>query len=466
MFLLSDFLHTFVAVKSIFMNKVRYFLSLCLLCLFVGANSVQAKKWSLADCINYALQNNISLQKTRITRLSAHEDVMQSKAALLPSIDASTGHNIIWRPFPESGQGTVSNGYVQSSVDKIYYSGNYGVNLNWTVWNGNRNRNQIRLNELAEQQAEVDSAVTANSIQEQIAQLYVQVLYSAEAIKVNEQSLEASRKNEEKGRAMVDVGNMSNADLAQLKAQRAQDEYNIVASESNLRNYKRQLKQLLEITDDEEFDVVVPESADEDALAEIPSLIGVYNTALMTRPEIASQKLAIQSADVNIAIAKAQKNPTVGINSSLTTNTTSMNDTGWGGQLKTNLNIGAGFTVSIPLLDNRQAKTAVNKARLAKENSELELRNQQTVLYSTIENYWIQAVTNQSKFRAAKINTVSQEASYEMLSEQFRLGLKNIVELMNGKTNLLTAKQAELESKYLTILNVQMLRFYENGNLR
>jgi len=446
------------------MKKIRYNVILIFVCL-TCCDSASARKWSLKDCISHALANNISLQKALISKQSSHEDLLQSKAELFPSLTASTSQNLVWRPFPETGQGMVANGYVQSSVDKIYYNGSYGINLNWTVWNGNRNKNQVKLNEIAGQMAEKDFYVTANSIQEQIVQLYVQILYSAEAIKVNRQSLEASMKNEERGRAMVDVGNMSKADLAQLTAQRAQDEYYVTAAEGTMRNYKRQLKQLLEITDDEEFDIVVPDAEDDTALEEVPSLMDVYNTALMTRPEIESQKLAIKSADVNIAIAKAQKLPTVGLNSSVTTNTTTMDDAGWGRQLKTNMNIGAGVTVSIPLFDNRQTKTAVNKARLAKESSELELKSRQTQLYSTIENYWIQAVTNQSKFRAAQISTRSQEESYEMLSEQFRLGLKNIVELMNVKTNLLSARQAELESKYLTILNIQMLRFYKDGCL-
>lgn len=447
------------------MKKISiYLLSAFVLCLV--SNEACARKWTLDECIDYALRNNISLQKMRISKLSAHEDVLQSKAELLPSLSASTSQNLVFQPFPESGRYTVANGTVESSVDKIYYNGSYALNFNWTVWNGKRNKNQIKLNELAEQQAELDSAITANSIQEQIAQLYIQILYSAEAINVNKQSLETSQKNEERGKVMVEVGKMSRADLAQLTAQRAQDEYNIVASESNLRNYKRQLKQILEITDDEEFDVYIPESVEGDALQEIPGLLKVYDAALETRPEILNQKLVIEQSDVGMAIAKAQKLPTVGVNAGAGTNTTTMSNTAWGSQLKTNLNFSAGFTVSVPILDNRQTVTAVNKAQLAKQNSLLELKNQQTQLYSTIENYWIQAVTNQSKYRAALINTQSQQTSYEMLSEQFRLGLKNIIELMNGKTSLLTAQQNELESKYLTLLNIQMLKFYEGGSLR
>lgn len=449
------------------MDRIRYDFIWVFLLLVMLPAGVKAKKWTLSDCINYALANNISLQEARVARLSAHEDVLQAKAGLLPTLDANTAQNVIWRPFPADGMGTVTNGNVQSSADKVYYSGSYGVNLNWTVWNGNRNRNQIKLNNIAEMQAKADSAVTASSIQEQIAQLYVQILYSAEAVTVNEQSLATSRKNEERGHTMVEVGKMSKADLAQLSAQRAQDEYNVVAAESTLRDYKRQLRQLLELTDDgEEFDVVAPESSDADALGEIPSLMNVYNAALVTRPEIENSRLAIQNADVSIAVAKAQKLPTIGLNTSMATNTTSMSNDAWGKQIKTNLNMGAGFTVSIPLFDNRQTKTAVNKARLARENSELELQRQKTELYSTIESYWIQAVTNQSKYRAAKVNTDSQATSYEMLSEQFRLGLKNIVELMTGKSNLLAARQAELESKYLTILNIRMLKFYEDGDLK
>ena len=360
-----------------------------------------------------------------------------------------------------SERSAIANGYVESSVDKFYYNGSYSLNFNWTVWNGNRNRNQIKLDQLAEKQADLEAEATANSIQEQIAQLYVQILYSAEAIDVSRQSLATSTKNEERGKVMVEVGQMSRAELSQLTAQRAQDEYNIVASQANLQNYKRQLKELLELTDDEEFDVVAPAAVKGDALRQIPAFQAVYEQALATRPELKAQQIAIEESDISLKIAKAQRLPTIGINSSLLTNMTTMSATKWSRQLKDNVNLSAGVTVSVPILDNRQAKTAVNKAMLAHQNSLLELKNQQTQLYSTIESYWIQAVTNQAKYRAALVNSESQKASYEMLSEQFQVGLKNIVELMNGKNNLLAAQQSELESKYLTILNIQMLNFYQ-----
>lgn len=438
--------------------KLSLLLSVVLL---LTAADAEARKWTLAECIDYALKNNITLQKLLIAKQSATEDVLFSKAALQPTLTAQTTQTGGVQPFVTSERSAIANGYVESSVDKFYYNGSYSLNFNWTVWNGNRNRNQIKLDQLAEKQADLEAEATANSIQEQIAQLYVQILYSAEAIDVSRQSLATSTKNEERGKVMVEVGQMSRAELSQLTAQRAQDEYNIVASQANLQNYKRQLKELLELTDDEEFDVVAPTAVKGDALRQIPAFQAVYEQALATRPELKAQQIAIEESDISLKIAKAQRLPTIGINSSLLTNMTTMSATKWSRQLKDNVNLSAGITVSVPILDNRQAKTAVNKAMLAHQNSLLELKNQQTQLYSTIESYWIQAVTNQAKYRAALVNSESQKASYEMLSEQFQVGLKNIVELMNGKNNLLAAQQSELESKYLTILNIQMLNFYQ-----
>ncbi|WP_440315096.1 TolC family protein [Leyella stercorea] len=425
-----------------------------------------AKQWSLRDCIDYALANNIKLQKAKIQEYSALEDVKQSQSALLPSLNLSTSQNVNYTPWPQQGRATVSDGYVQSSVDKVYYNGSYSLSGNWTVWNGNKNRNNVKLNKLAVEQARLDSATTANSVLEQIAQLYVQILYSNEAISVTKESLKTSQTNEQRGKTMVEVGKMSRADLAQLTAQRAQDEYAIVEAESNLRNYKRQLKELLQITSDEEFDVAVPSTTDDMALEAVPALNDVYAASLEQRPEIKNAKLGIESSDLGIKVAKAGRMPTVSLNAGVTTSTSSMSDNTWGTQMKNNFSLGGGVTVSIPLFDNRQTKTAVNKAKLQKQSYLLDLQDKQTTLYSTIENYWLQAVTNQNKFKAARISTESAQASYELLSEQFKQGLKNTVELMTGKTNLLQAQQNELQSKYLAILNLNMLEFYQTGNIK
>ena len=143
------------------MSKVKILFVLALGFCLLSVTQAEARKWTLQECIDYALKHNVTLRQNILTKVSAHESVLQSQAELFPSVSASTSQN---------------------SVDKVYYNGMYAINFNWTIWNGNQNRMKIRQNRLTEQQAAIDSAITANSIQEQIAQIYIQTLYIAEGI--------------------------------------------------------------------------------------------------------------------------------------------------------------------------------------------------------------------------------------------------------------------------------------------
>ena len=424
------------------------------------------KKWTLQDCIDYAMENNITLKKSQLQKQSATEDLKGAKAALLPTLSASTNQSLGYQPWKDTGTAYVTNGTVNTKVDKTSYNGSYSLNGQWTVWNSNRNTNTIRLDELSEQQAELSAQETANSIQERIAQLFSQILYLDENVKVNEQMLETSQKNEERGREMVEVGKMSKADLAQLSAQRANDEYSIVEAQSQLLNYKLQLKQLLEITDEVPFDVAVPEISDDRILADIPSLQSVYEAALLTRPEIERLQLSVKSSDVSVSIAKAGWMPNVNLTGGVTTSTNSLSGTGWGSQFKSNVNTSLGVGVSVPIYDGRSTKTAVNKAKIQQLQAQLNLLDEQKTLYTDIQQFWLNATTNQQKYKAASSSVESAKQSYDLLSEQFRLGLKNIIELMTGKDNLLSAQQNQLQSKYLALYNLQMLNFYRGGEIK
>lgn len=443
------------------MKKVLLLIGVMMLTVSASAQ----KLWTLQECIDYAMENNITLQKSKLQKSTATETLKGSKAALLPTVTASTNQNLGYQPWKDTGMAYVSNGTVNTKVDKTSYNGSYSVNGQWTVWNGNRNFNNIKRDRLAEEEAELSAQETANSIQERIAQLYAQILYMAENVTVNEQMLETSKKNEDRGREMLEVGKMSKADLAQLSAQRANDEYSIVEAKSQLMNYELQLKQLLEITDEERFLVAIPKIGDDQILAEIPAMQTVYEMALVNRPEINRYQLAINRSDVNLSIAKAGWMPTVNLTGGVTTSTNSLSGTGWGSQFKSNVNTSLGLGVTMPIYDGRSTKTSVNKAKIQQLQARLDLQDMQKDLYSDIQSYWLNAWTNQEKYKAASSSVESAQQSYDLLSEQFRLGLKNIVELMSGKDKLLEAQQNLLQSKYMTLYYQQMLKFYENGEM-
>ena len=437
-----------------------------MLVLILSAMAHGQKKWTLEDCINYAVENNITLQQARLMKQSATETRKQSSAALFPTLSASSNQSVGYRPWTSAGTMTVTNGTVSTDVKKTYYNGSYSMNASWTVWNGGQKQNQLKKDRLSEQQADLDIQESVNSIQEQIAKYYVQILYLTEAVEVHRQTLETAKKNEKRGQVMMEVGQISKADLAQLTAQRATDEYNIVQAETQVADYKLRLRQLLEITDGREFDIVIPATSDEQALSSIPSLISVYEAALAQRPEIQNARLDIEQSDLQLKIAKAGHMPTINMTAGLGTSTNSMSNNTWGSQMKTNFDASAGVGIQIPIIDGRKTKTAINKAKIAHEQAELDLLNEQKQLYSNIESYWLEATSNQQKFRAARLSVESEQASYDLLSEQFQLGLKNIVELLTGKDKLLQAQQNRLQSKYTTILNQQLLRFYQGETMR
>ena len=445
------------------MKRVLFIIGIVLLNMQMA---LAQKQWTLQDCIDYAMENNITLMKSQLQKRTATEELKGAKAALLPTVSASTNQSLGYQPWKDSGMSYVTNGTVNTKVDKTSYNGNYSLSGQWTVWNGGRNTNTVKLDEIAEQQADLQARETANSIQERIAQIFTQILYIDESVKVSEATLETAKKNEERGKEMVEVGKMSKADLAQLSAQRANDQYSIVESKSQLMNYKLQLKQLLEITDEEQFDVAIPEINDDVVMAEIPSMQSVYEQALLSRPEIERLQLAIKRSDVNVSLAKAGWMPSGNLTGGVTTSTNSLSGTDWGSQMKSNVNSSIGLGVTVPIYDGRSTKTSVNKAKINQLQAQLDLLDQQKTLYSDIQQFWLNAWTNQEKYQAAKSSVESARQSYELLSEQFRLGLKNIVELMSGKDKLLSAQQNQLQSKYLTIYNQQMLKFYQNGELK
>ena len=420
--------------------------------------------WTLQQCLDHATEHNIQLQKSRISQEDVHEQLLQAKAALFPSLSFSMNQSLGYRPFQEATT-MVQNGMATTTNNKVTESGSYGLNANWTVWNGGINQKNIKAQEVAGEIAEVQTQQSLNSIQEQIAQYYVQILYTIEAKKVNEKLAETARQQLERGQERFKVGDLAKADVAQLEAQLANAEYDVVNAETQIASYKRQLKELLQLGIGESFDIAAEQMDDSRALDPIPTKEDVYTAALAQRPEIRAAKLQTEAADLQVDIAKRGYYPSIGVSAGIGASHYSADDRGWGEQMKRNLNGSVGLTVSVPIFDNRRNKTSLSRAKLSKTSAQLDLLDKQTTLGSTIENLWLQATSSQQRFRAAQVAVQNQETTYELTNEQFKAGLKNIVDLLQARDNLLQAQQNRLQSKYTTILNTQLLRFYEGGQL-
>ena len=285
-----------------------------------------------------------------------------------------------------------------------------------------------------------------------------------EAVKVNEQLLEQDKTIYNRGVDMVEQGQMSRSDLAQLEAQVAAGEYDVVNTKTQIAQAKLSLKQLLELAPEDEIEVTAQEVTDAKATSLIPDKMDIYEYALANRPEIKSGQLAIEQSHLSAKMAKAQRLPSVSLNAGFSDSHMSGGDK-VGSQLKTNLAGAVSAGLSIPIFDQRQAKSALQRAQVSELTARLDLQDAQKTLYQNIEKYWLNATNNQQKFLASKVSVKSQTTNYELLDEQFRLGLKNIVELLQGRANLLNAKQSNLQDKYNTVLNMLLLDFYQGESL-
>ena len=422
------------------------------------------KQWTLRNCIDYALEHNITIRRNRINVESTQEDVKTAKADFLPSLSGNISQRIVNRPNSASGT-IISGDNITTSESKTSYNGSYGIDASWTVYNGSKRVNTLKQQQLNSRIAELTVDESENSIEENITQLYVQILYSAEAVKVNESTLEVSRKEFERGQELFNAGSIASSDLAQLEAQVSNDNYQLVTSQTTLQNYKLQLKQLLELDGDFEMDLFLPPLDDSSVLIPLPTKDDVYQTALNLRPEIESSKLNIEASDMNIKISRAGYIPSLSLSAGIGTTNANGNDFSFSEQVKQNWNNSIGLTLSIPIFDKRQTKSAVNKAKLQRQTSELDLMDNQKTLYKTIESLWLSANSAQQQYVAATQKLKSTQASYALVSEQFNLGMKNTVELLTEKNNLLSAQQKTLQAKYTAILNAGLLRFYQGEEI-
>ena len=427
------------------------------------ADSLPAQ-WDLQACIDYALQQNITIRKNRLSAESAQVDVKTARAALFPSLSASVSQRVVNRPKSETN--TIIDGdNITSSQSKTSYNGSYGIDANWTLYNGSKRLNTLKQQRMNNRIAELNVAESENSIEESITQIYVQILYAAEAVKVNETTLDVSQAECERARALLAAGSIAKSDLAQLEAQVSTDKYQLVTAQATLQDYKLQLKQLLELSGEEEMDLYIPALGDENVLSPLPSKSDVYRSALTLRPEIEAGKLNVKASELDINIARSGYIPTVSLSAGIGSTNTNGNDFTFGEQIKQNWNNSLGVTVSVPIFNNRQTKSAVQKAKIQKQSSELDLLDNQKALYKTIEGLWLDASSAQQRYVAAIEKLRSTQTSYDLIQEQFNLGMKNTVELLTEKSNLLNAQQETLQAKYMAILNTQLLKFYQGEKI-
>lgn len=407
-----------------------------------------SKTWTLQECLDYAYQNNIQVRQSRNNQLSGIEDTKQAKAALFPSLVASTTQS--YTNYPSS-----------EVTDNNSYTGTYGITAGMTIFEGGKLRTEVKRQKVQNQMDALSVEESVNDIRIAIVQAYMQCLYAADAVRINRSTAEASKAQRDRAEEMLRTGSISRVDFAQLQSQYSSDEYQIVVAGSTLDNYKLQLKQLLELDIMEEMNPAVPGVKEENVLKALPPKNEVYETALKVMPQIRRGELGIEAAKLEEKSARAGFFPSISLSASVGTGHMSNNDFESGSQIWNRFNENVGLTLNIPIFSNRKNRTAVNKAKIALNDSYLEWTSLQKELLRNVESAYLDAVSAQAQYLSAREKEKYARESYELTSEQFRVGVKNTVELITAQNEYSAAQQQVLQAKYLTLLRIELLNIYQ-----
>ena len=407
-----------------------------------------SKTWTLQECLDYAYQNNIQVRQSRNNQLSGIEDTKQAKAALFPSLVASTTQS--YTNYPSS-----------EVTDNNSYTGTYGITAGMTIFEGGKLRTEVKRQKVQNQMDALSVEESVNDIRIAIVQAYMQCLYAADAVRINRSTAEASKAQRDRAEEMLRTGSISRVDFAQLQSQYSSDEYQIVVAGSTLDNYKLQLKQLLELDIMEEMNPAVPGVKEENVLKALPPKNEVYETPLKVMPQIRRGELGIEAAKLEEKSARAGFFPSISLSASVGTGHMSNNDFESGSQIWNRFNENVGLTLNIPIFSNRKNRTAVNKAKIALNDSYLEWTSLQKELLRNVESAYLDAVSAQAQYLSAREKEKYAREGYELTSEQFRVGVKNTVELITAQNEYSAAQQQVLQAKYLTLLSIELLNIYQ-----
>lgn len=430
---------------------VRLFLFASMFIIAIAAKAQDSRTWSLDECIRYAMDMNISLKQNKLRNLESEIDLKQAKASLFPNLSFNTSHTLDNNPF---------NNTSMNETDKSIYNGIYSLRSEWIVWDGKKRNNTIKQQTNNIQISNLNIQEVENALIEEIIQIYFQILYAKESVKINSYMLDISTANLKRAEEMYREGSISKVNVAQLESQVSNDKYLLTASKSALRSYQIQLKQILEIESDNMILVDDVYTSDDVFSENLPDKNIVFQKALNIRPEIQSSALNIDNAKIGVSIAKSGYHPVISFNAGVNSNTSTFNNNTWTNQMKSNYNNFIGMTLSLPVFDNKKTKSAISKAKLQVNNAELEHINVRKDLYKRIENIWLDAYNAQENLQSTEKYLKSSQYSFNLINEQFSLGMVNTVDMLTEKNNLRSAEQQKLQAKYMFLLNRKLLDLY------
>lgn len=425
----------------------------------ISFNGSAQNTWSLQECIDYALANNIQIKQQQLNTNYIENQVEQAKMNRMPNLNAQLGND-----YSFGRSLTYDNTY--QNVNSASLSG--GASTNVTLWNGFTLSNEIKRQQLDLQASFQDLEKAKDDLMLNIARSYLEILFAEEIVAISEAQIEITQQQIDRTRQLVDAGSLAKGALLEIQAQLAREELQLVNDQNTVQLAYLTLYQLLDLPIAKNFKIEKPVLPEIKANISMANSLDVYDNAMNARPEIIAAQLRVKSAEKQLDIAKGNLYPSLSFGANyynLYNNKYSDfngNDITFSKQLKNNARSGMGLTLNIPVFNRFQVRNSITNANLQIYDYQYRLQSASNVLRKEIEQAYTNAVAALNRYFSSEKAVVSMEEAFRYVEEKYNVGMVNSVEYNQSKNELTAAQSQFLQSKYEYIFRTKILDFY-NG---
>ena len=424
-----------------------------IICVLFSSTASAQEKWSLSQCINYAIEHNISIKQEEINVKNQEVALSTSQNSRLPNLQASASENLGF------GRGlTIDNTYANRNTQSTSFS----LGTDVPVFTGGQISNQIKQNKLNLQAAICNLDRAKENVSIQVASCYLEAVYQKDLIAVAERQCELSQAQARRIEILFQNGKVSETELAEARSHVAADELALTQQKNSAMLAQLNLTQLLELPTPEDVDIQQPEQNDPAAVI-LPAPDLIYSEALGIKPQIQAGKLSVQSAEKGVKIAQAGYYPTIHFSGGMGSNyykTSGFEAASFGKQMEDNFNQYLGLSLSIPIFNRFATRNAVRQARLQVTNQQLQLEETQKTLYKEIQQAYYTALAAQKQCQSSDAALAASQTAFNLMQKKYENGKATATEYQESKINLQKAEATALQARYTFFFRHKILNFY------
>ncbi|MCH6198310.1 TolC family protein [Aquiflexum sp. LQ15W] len=429
----------------------------------VYAQDVDFSRLDLETCIEIALENNLTLQRSQANLGISEANLIGNRGQRIPtwSTGASTGYR--WG----RSINPVTNLFENNRIGNI----NLFTNSNLTLFAGQQITNSIQQNKIDIEAAQFNVLATENTITLNVINFFINVVFNSEQLKIAQNQLASTQEQLANTTKLVDAGSLPLANKLDIQAQNATNELEVINATNNLRIAKLNLSQSMQIPFNDNFNIVIPElEADDYSMAD-KEVNEVFESALALMPEIKSAELGVESAEIGVRIAQGGYFPTIGVGGSGFSNY--VDQASFSGirddfstQIGNNFSYSGNFQLNIPILSNMRNRANVQRARLQKRLSEIQEVETVNQLRQDIESAYTSAFAARQSYQASLVRVASLQESFRISQQRFDAGAINFADFQLAQNNFFNAQADLVTAKYTYIFRVKVLDFYLGNPLK